>query len=111
MVENPDRAEILSLLREFYNQLVDKVPVEVTSLHDEVLGQRALDKKLTIELMRFKTTIGVLTGELSEIRQHDQRISQQAQDTQKNVRADYLIESLFHKRDVDRYVMVSYDFL
>lgn len=103
MVENPDRAEILSLLREFYNQLVDKVPVEVTSLHDEVLGQRALDKKLTIELMRFKTTIGVLTGELSEIRQHDQRISQQAQDTQKNVRADYLIESPFRNCYVERY--------
>ena len=31
------------------------------SLHEEVLAQRALDRRLTEELMRFKSTIGVLT--------------------------------------------------
>ena len=31
------------------------------SLHEEVLAQRALDRRLTEELMRFKSTIATLT--------------------------------------------------
>lgn len=31
------------------------------SLHEEVMAQRALDRRLTEELMRFKGTIGILT--------------------------------------------------
>ena len=31
------------------------------SLHEEVMAQRALDRRLTEELMRFKSTISVLT--------------------------------------------------
>ena len=31
------------------------------SLHDEVIAQRALDRRLTEELMHFKSTIAYLT--------------------------------------------------
>jgi hypothetical protein len=33
----------------------------IFSLHEEVIAQRALDRRLTEELMRFKSTIGILT--------------------------------------------------
>merc|ERR1719320_2074093 len=33
------------------------------SLHEEVMAQRALDRRLTDELMRFKNTISIVTRE------------------------------------------------
>ena len=35
--------------------------VIIYSLHEEVMAQRALDRRLTEELMRFKSTISILT--------------------------------------------------
>jgi hypothetical protein len=78
-IECVERGELLSLLRDKYSDLFNKVPQQIKGwdsfggnrkyslrkilfrLHEEVLAQRALDRRLTEELMRFKTTIRVLT--------------------------------------------------
>ena len=61
-VECIERGELLAELRSCYSNLLNKVPRQIKSIHEEVLAQRALDRRLTEELMRFKSTIGILTG-------------------------------------------------
>ncbi|XP_064649134.1 axonemal dynein light chain domain-containing protein 1-like isoform X2 [Lineus longissimus] len=85
-VECVERGELLSSVRERYHNLLNKVPKQVKSLHEEVMAQRALDRRLTEELMRFKNTIGVLTGELSQVKDHDLRVSSAAQDAQDDLK-------------------------
>ncbi|PAA74893.1 hypothetical protein BOX15_Mlig006576g2, partial [Macrostomum lignano] len=85
-VECVERGQLLSTLRGRYNLLLSKVPAQVKSLHDEVMAQRALDRRLTEELLRFKTTIGVLTAELVDVKDHDRQISGEARATQEELR-------------------------
>lgn len=60
-IECKERGEILSKLRERYANLLSKVPRQIKSLHEEIIAQRALDRRLTEELMNFKATISYLT--------------------------------------------------
>ncbi|ELU17826.1 hypothetical protein CAPTEDRAFT_221957 [Capitella teleta] len=77
-IECVERGELLSMLRDKYSELFSKVPAQIKGLHEEVLAQRALDRRLTEELMRFKSTISVLTSELSVVKEHDQEVTNQA---------------------------------
>ena len=49
------------------------------------MAQRALDRRLTDELIRFKTAIAQLSRELNEVREHDQEVTQQALEAQKDL--------------------------
>ena len=60
-IECKERGELLSKLRERYANLLSRVPREIKSLHEEVIAQRALDRRLTEELMTFKNKIALLT--------------------------------------------------
>ena len=51
----------MSALRQRYAGLLDRVPRHVRSMHAEVMAQRALDRRLTEELLKFKTAINLLT--------------------------------------------------
>ncbi|XP_030853355.1 axonemal dynein light chain domain-containing protein 1 isoform X2 [Strongylocentrotus purpuratus] len=86
-VECIERGELLSSVRELYNKLLDKVPRQIKSLHQEVMAQRALDRRLTEELFRFKSTISDLTNELSDVREHDKVVTGQAQQAQEQLAA------------------------
>lgn len=81
-VECVERGELLARVRELYNQLLDKVPRQIKSLHQEVMAQRALDRRLTEELFRFKSSIAQLTNELSDVKEHDKVVTSQAQQAQ-----------------------------
>ncbi|CAF0722793.1 unnamed protein product, partial [Brachionus calyciflorus] len=85
-VECKERGEILSKLRERYANLLSRVPREIKSLHEEVVAQRALDRRLTEELMEFKSTINYLTDELSYVKEHDKQIAEQAAIYQKDLK-------------------------
>ncbi|XP_076455039.1 axonemal dynein light chain domain-containing protein 1-like isoform X2 [Babylonia areolata] len=85
-VECSDRGQLLSDLRNKYSELLSKVPQQIMSLHEEVMAQRALDRRLTDELMRFKNTIAVLTSELSDVKEHDKIVTREAQKTQEDLR-------------------------
>ncbi|CAH1787293.1 unnamed protein product [Owenia fusiformis] len=86
-VDCQERGELLANLRGRYNELLNKVPRQIKSLHEEVMAQRALDRRLTEELMRFKSTIGVLTSELTEVKQHDKRVTFEAQQAQEGLKS------------------------
>ena len=62
-----------------------KIHVIFSSLHDEVLAQRALDRRLTEELFRFKGQIMELTSELTEVKEHDRLVTEQAKKAQEDV--------------------------
>ncbi len=61
-----ERGELLAELRECYNNLLNKVPRQIRSVYEEVLAQRALDRRLTEEMMKFKSTISALTGYIED---------------------------------------------
>eukprot|EP00794_Sanderia_malayensis_P016078 gene16078-17701_t len=81
-IECVERGELLAELRKRYAKLLDKIPRQVKSLHEEVLAQRALDRRLTEELTRFKSSISLLTRELQQVQEHDREVTQQAVQTQ-----------------------------
>ncbi|KAK3723089.1 hypothetical protein RRG08_037283 [Elysia crispata] len=86
-VECVERGELLADLRNKYSDLLNKVPQQIMSLHEEVMAQRALDRRLTDELMRFKGTIGVLTSELTDVKEHDRKVTKEAQKAQEDLRS------------------------
>lgn len=85
-IECSERGELLAELRHKYSGLLNKIPQQIMSLHEEVMAQRALDRRLTDELMRFKNTIAVLTHELSDVKEHDKVVTREAQKTQVDLR-------------------------
>jgi len=91
-VQCKDRGVLLAKVREYYQKLLDRIPRQIMSLHQEVMAQRALDRRLTDELIRFKSSIATLSKELNEVREHDQEVTQQALEAQKDL-ASALSES------------------
>lgn len=77
-IECTERGELLANLRKRYSDLLDRIPRQVKSLHQEVIAQRALDRRLTEELVRFKASISSLTSELASVKAHDREVTQQA---------------------------------
>ncbi|PIO32741.1 hypothetical protein AB205_0137620, partial [Aquarana catesbeiana] len=81
-VECAERGELLAKLRQRYVSLLDKIPHQVLSLYNDLLAQRALDRSLTEEIIYFKNSIGELTSELHQVREHDLRVSKEAKQAQ-----------------------------
>lgn len=80
-VECKERGELLSKLRDRYSSLLSRVPRQIkrfvsikllfsseskenddcfVSLHEELMAQRALDRRLAEQLIQFKSTVGTL---------------------------------------------------
>ncbi|XP_047443510.1 axonemal dynein light chain domain-containing protein 1 isoform X2 [Mugil cephalus] len=74
-----ERGELLAKLRQRYQSLLDRIPRRLKALHTETVAQRALDRRLTEEIHRIKSSIQQLSTELSKIRNHDAFVSQQAE--------------------------------
>ncbi|KAM3915106.1 axonemal dynein light chain domain-containing protein 1 isoform 2-T2 [Leptodactylus fuscus] len=81
-VECVERGELLAKLRQRYVMLLNKIPRQVLSLYNDMLAQRALDQSLTEEIIYFKNSIGELTYELYQVREHDLRVSKDAKQAQ-----------------------------
>ncbi|KAM9848871.1 axonemal dynein light chain domain-containing protein 1 [Aulostomus maculatus] len=74
-----ERGQLLSKLRQRYQSLLERIPRRLKALHTEVMAQRALDRRLTEEIHRIKTSIQQLSTELSKIRDQEAYISHQAE--------------------------------
>ncbi|XP_039984217.1 axonemal dynein light chain domain-containing protein 1 isoform X3 [Xiphias gladius] len=74
-----ERGQLLAKLRQRYQSLLERIPRRLKALHTEAVAQRALDRRLTEEIHRIKTSIQQLNTELSKIRDHDAFVSQQAE--------------------------------
>ncbi|XP_033873479.3 axonemal dynein light chain domain-containing protein 1 isoform X1 [Acipenser ruthenus] len=84
-VECAERGQLLSKLRERYVTLLDRIPRQLKSLHTETLAQQALDRHLTKELIQFKSTIGQLNSDLTKVREHDLRVSDEVEKTREEL--------------------------
>uniref|UniRef100_A0A3B4ZKJ1 Axonemal dynein light chain domain containing 1 n=1 Tax=Stegastes partitus TaxID=144197 RepID=A0A3B4ZKJ1_9TELE len=56
-----ERGQLLAKLRQRYQSLLDRIPRRLKALHTEVVAQRALDRRLTEEIHRIKTSIQQLS--------------------------------------------------
>ncbi|XP_028300419.1 axonemal dynein light chain domain-containing protein 1 isoform X2 [Gouania willdenowi] len=74
-----ERGQLLAKLRKNYQSLLSQIPHRLKALHTEVVAQRTLDRHLTDEIQRIKTSIQQLSMELSKIKDHDAFVSQQAE--------------------------------
>ncbi|XP_076583081.1 axonemal dynein light chain domain-containing protein 1 [Chaetodon auriga] len=74
-----ERGQLLAKLRQRYQSLLERIPHRLNALHTEVVAQRALDRRLTEEILHIKTSIQQLSTELSRIRDHDASVSHQVE--------------------------------
>nr|XP_009862323.2 axonemal dynein light chain domain-containing protein 1-like isoform X1 [Ciona intestinalis] len=101
-VECIERGQLLSKLRNKYADLLNRIPRQMKSLHAEVMAQRSLDRRLTEELLRFKSSISFLTTELQNVREHDEQVTQDANKAEADL-AQALKESQTNASLVDEY--------
>uniref|UniRef100_UPI003AAA2159 axonemal dynein light chain domain-containing protein 1 n=1 Tax=Centroberyx gerrardi TaxID=166262 RepID=UPI003AAA2159 len=80
-----ERGQLLARLRQRYQSLLERIPRRLKALHTEALAQRALDRRLTEEILRFKSSVQQLHTELSRIRDHDASVSQHAERAQQQL--------------------------
>ncbi|XP_053369418.1 axonemal dynein light chain domain-containing protein 1 [Clarias gariepinus] len=84
-VECIERGQLLAKLRHRYVALLDRIPRQLIDLHTETLAQRALDRRLTEEIICFKNSIAQLNEELNLLREHDEHLSKQAEKAQEEL--------------------------
>lgn len=97
-----ERGQLLAKLRYKYAELINRIPRQIKSLHAEVMAQRSLDRRLTEELTKFKSSITYLTTELQEVKSHDSQVTQDAQKAEVEL-AKALKESQTNANLVDEY--------
>ncbi|TFK06927.1 1-phosphatidylinositol 4,5-bisphosphate phosphodiesterase zeta-1 [Platysternon megacephalum] len=78
-VDCAERGELLSKLRQRYVNLLDRIPQQMRNLYKEMMAQRVMDRHITEELYNFKESVGQLTSELCEVREHDFRVMREAE--------------------------------
>ncbi|XP_062869350.1 LOW QUALITY PROTEIN: axonemal dynein light chain domain-containing protein 1 [Trichomycterus rosablanca] len=84
-VECAERGQLLAKLRQRYAALLDRIPRQLRGLHTETLAQKALDWRLTEEIICFKKSVAHLTEELSELREHDVQVVKQTEKSQEEL--------------------------
>ncbi|KAK7126779.1 hypothetical protein R3I94_018085 [Phoxinus phoxinus] len=84
-VECAERGQLLAKLRERYVSLLDRIPRQVKGLHTETLAQKALDRRLTEDIIHFKSSIAKLNMDLSSLKQHDESVSKEAEETKEEL--------------------------
>ncbi|KAI8818932.1 uncharacterized protein EV422DRAFT_551113 [Fimicolochytrium jonesii] len=80
-----ERGEVLAEIRNRYANMFTKIPKHVKHLHMELVAQRKLNRRLTLELLHSRETVGELIRDLGIIRKHDMDITKKAQDSQEKL--------------------------
>ncbi|XP_062990267.1 axonemal dynein light chain domain-containing protein 1 [Elgaria multicarinata webbii] len=78
-VDCAERGELLSMLRQRYVELLERIPRQMRTLYKEMMAQRVMDKHITDELFNFKEAIGQLARQLNAIQEHDHRATVEAE--------------------------------
>ncbi|XP_014776298.1 axonemal dynein light chain domain-containing protein 1 [Octopus bimaculoides] len=78
-----ERGDLLAEIRQRYLDLLNRVPEQIKSLYEEVLSQRALDRRLTDELIRFKRALIQLSEELACVKAQDIKLTEEINTTRK----------------------------
>ncbi|CAD5117036.1 DgyrCDS5863 [Dimorphilus gyrociliatus] len=85
-LECTERGELLQEIRRRYAEILSRVPKQIKGLHEEVMAQRALDRRLTDELLKFKKTVTQLTDELLTVREHDENVTKAATEAKEELK-------------------------
>ncbi|CAI8000589.1 Axonemal dynein light chain domain-containing protein 1 [Geodia barretti] len=73
-VQCAERGELLQEIRSRYTQLLDRIPRQVMSLHEDMLSQRALCKRISAEFRQFRSKIASVTDRLGRLREIDTQV-------------------------------------
>uniref|UniRef100_A0A3B3U8Z4 Axonemal dynein light chain domain containing 1 n=1 Tax=Poecilia latipinna TaxID=48699 RepID=A0A3B3U8Z4_9TELE len=84
-----ERGQLLAKLRSRYQSLLERIPRRLTSLHAEVVAQRALDRRLIEEIYHIKTTIQEINMYVAKVRDHDAFVSDKVQHAQEELAKSY----------------------
>ncbi|KAF6734344.1 Axonemal dynein light chain domain-containing protein 1 [Oryzias melastigma] len=64
--------------RQRYQVLLDRIPRRLKALHTETVAQKSLDRRLTEEIHRIKSSLQQLSIEASKIKDHDTLVCEKA---------------------------------
>uniref|UniRef100_UPI00398EAF57 axonemal dynein light chain domain-containing protein 1 n=1 Tax=Pristiophorus japonicus TaxID=55135 RepID=UPI00398EAF57 len=84
-VDCAERGELLAKIRERYVSLLDYIPRQLNSMHNEIMMQRMLDRQLIVELFLFQNAVEKLNGELGELRERDRKATKTIEKTQEEL--------------------------
>ncbi|XP_038614175.1 axonemal dynein light chain domain-containing protein 1 isoform X2 [Tachyglossus aculeatus] len=78
-VECADRGALLSNLRQRYVQLIERVSHQMVDMYKDMMVQGVMDRHIVEELYNFKNAIEALTRELHLVREHDAKVTKDAE--------------------------------
>ncbi|XP_040984003.1 axonemal dynein light chain domain-containing protein 1 isoform X2 [Aquila chrysaetos chrysaetos] len=86
-VDCVERGQLLSKLRQRYVGLLERIPEQMKTLYKKMMAQRLVDRHITEELLYFKESVGQLASELREVREHDHKVTKEAEEAQEELAA------------------------
>ncbi|OXB53312.1 hypothetical protein ASZ78_014789 [Callipepla squamata] len=86
-VDCMERGQLLSKLRQRYVDLLERIPQQMKALYKRMMAQRLVDRHITEELLYFKECVAQLASELYEVREHDCKMTKEAEKAQEELAA------------------------
>ncbi|XP_075364050.1 axonemal dynein light chain domain-containing protein 1 isoform X6 [Mycteria americana] len=84
-VDCVERGQLLSKLRQRYVSLLERIPEQMKTLYKKMMAQQLVNRHITEELLYFKESVGQLASELYEVREHDCKVTKEAEKTQEEL--------------------------
>eukprot|EP00076_Gallus_gallus_P043271 XP_025008809.1 axonemal dynein light chain domain-containing protein 1 [Gallus gallus] len=86
-VDCVERGQLLSKLRQRYVDLLERIPQQMKTLYRKMMARRLVDRHITEELLYFKECVAQLSRELCEVREHDCKVTKEAEKAQEELAA------------------------
>ncbi|NWH49481.1 AXDN1 protein, partial [Fregata magnificens] len=84
-VDCMERGQLLSKLRQRYVGLLERIPEQMKTLYKKMMAQQLVNRHITEELLYFKESVGQLVSELYEVREHDHKVTKEAEKAQEEL--------------------------
>ncbi|XP_004706864.1 axonemal dynein light chain domain-containing protein 1 [Echinops telfairi] len=101
-VDCADRGELLSKIRQRYVQMLDQIAQQMIDFYKDLVTQRIMDQRILEELYNFKNVIEELTRELCLVREHDIKLTKEADKAHKDL-AQALLDAEKNAKIVEEY--------
>ncbi|NXI42890.1 AXDN1 protein, partial [Galbula dea] len=86
-MECVERGQLLSKLRQRYVALLERIPEQMKALYKKMMAQQLINRHITEELLYFKESVGHLSRELRDLREHDCKVTEEAGKAQEELAA------------------------
>ncbi|KAM9378972.1 axonemal dynein light chain domain-containing protein 1 [Phaethornis superciliosus] len=91
-VDCVERGQLLSKLRQRYVSLLERIPEQMKTLYKKMMAQQLINRHITEELIHFKDSVRQLASELCEVREHDFKVTKEAEKAQEEL-AEAMLEA------------------